>query len=85
MKALSDRAAEAARFRLSINTGKEENGKEGCARGTQEGFPAPFKSKAACRKAFFDKLTGRWEPLGFSMPAPPARAPLILAYRRASA
>ena len=31
-------------FRLSTNPERQENGKEGCARGTQEGFPAPFKS-----------------------------------------
>ena len=30
--------------RLSIDPERQENGKEGCARGTQEGFPAPFKS-----------------------------------------
>ena len=31
-------------LRLSINREMQENGKEGCARGTQEGCPAPFKS-----------------------------------------
>ncbi len=56
------------RLSLSKNADTVENGKEGCVRGTQEGFPALFKSNGfqnffevlksapAWRKDFFDKL-----------------------------
>src|SRR5699024_1713655 len=58
-------------LRLSINPKEPDNGKEGCARETQEGCPALFKSYsfktfikvlklyAACRKDLFDKLRSR--------------------------
>ena len=49
---------------LSINPENLRDGKEGCARGTQEGCPVPFKSKAGIPLHFVGGLFFVRQPVG---------------------